>query len=147
MATQTLKPRFAPLSFWRKIMEGKDTLALDASAWPAVDASRAAIERVLQSDRAVYGVNTGFGKLANTRVANDGLRLLQRNLVLSHAAGVGEALPDTIVRLVLALKISSLARGHSGVRRVIIERLLDLVNNNVLPEIPAQGSVGASGDL
>lgn len=147
MVTQTLKPGFAPLSFWRKVMEGKDALALDAGAWPAVDASRAAIERTLQSDRVVYGVNTGFGKLANTRVANDGLRLLQRNLVLSHAAGVGEALPDTIVRLVLALKIASLARGHSGVRRVVIERLLDLVNNYVLPEIPAQGSVGASGDL
>ncbi len=147
MTTLTLKPGSAPLSFWRKVMEGKDTLTLDAGAWPAVDASRAAIERTLQSDRTVYGVNTGFGKLAHTRIAGDKLRLLQRNLVLSHAAGVGEALPDAIVRLVLALKIASLARGHSGVRRVIIERLIDLLNKNVLPEIPAQGSVGASGDL
>ena len=147
MATLTLKPGLAPLSFWRMVMESKDGLALDPSAWPAVDAGRATIERMLQSDRAIYGVNTGFGKLAHTRIANDKLRLLQRNLVLSHAAGVGDALPDAVVRLVLALKITSLARGRSGVRRVVIERLLGLLNKNVLPEIPAQGSVGASGDL
>lgn len=147
MTTLTLKPGSAPLSFWRAVIEGDSALALDASAWPAVDASRAAIERALKTDRAVYGVNTGFGKLANTRIADDKLRLLQRNLVLSHASGVGEPLPDAIVRLVFALKIASLARGRSGVRRVLIERLLELLNKNVLPEIPSQGSVGASGDL
>jgi len=147
MATLTLKAGSAPLSFWRAVMAGKSPLALDPAVWPAVDAARATIEQALGSDRTVYGVNTGFGKLANTRIAGDKLRLLQRNLILSHAAGVGEILPDPIIRLVLALKIASLARGRSGVRRVVIERLLDLLNKDVLPEIPAQGSVGASGDL
>ncbi len=147
MTSLTLKPGHAPLSFWRTVMEGRDTLALDAAAWTAVDAGRAAIERTLASGKAVYGVNTGFGKLAETRIADDKLRLLQRNLVLSHATGVGEPLPEKIVRLVLALKVASLARGRSGVRLVLIERLLELLNKNVLPEIPSQGSVGASGDL
>lgn len=147
MATLTLKAGSAPLSFWRAVLDDKQTLALDPAAWPAVDASRATIERTLQSDRAIYGVNTGFGKLAHTRIGNDKLRLLQRNLVLSHAAGVGEPLPDATVRLAIALKVAGLARGYSGVRRVVIERLLELFNRGVLPEIPSQGSVGASGDL
>jgi histidine ammonia-lyase len=147
MTTLILKPGTAPLSFWRAVMEGGDVLKLDAAAWDQVDAGRAAIERTLATGKAVYGVNTGFGKLAETRIAEDKLRLLQRNLVLSHATGVGEPLPEKIVRLVLALKVASLARGRSGVRRVLIERLLDLLTKNVLPEIPSQGSVGASGDL
>ncbi len=105
------------------------------------------VESALASGRAIYGVNTGFGRLAQTRIPPDELKRLQRNLVLSHAAGVGEPLPDTVVRLTLALKIASLARGYSGVRRIVVERLLDLLNHRVLPEIPSQGSVGASGDL
>lgn len=147
MTTLILKPGTAPLSYWRAIMEGRDVLALDAGAWDQVDAGRATIEHTLAAGKAVYGVNTGFGKLAETRIADDKLRLLQRNLVLSHATGVGEPFPEKIVRLVLALKVASLARGRSGVRRAVIERLLDLLNKNVLPEIPSQGSVGASGDL
>jgi histidine ammonia-lyase len=96
---------------------------------------------------AAYGINTGFGLLAQTRIPNEQLELLQRNLLLSHAAGVGEALPDAVVRLVLALKINALARGHSGVTLGLIDALLALLEHEVYPLIPAQGSVGASGDL
>ena len=140
-------PGNAPLALWRQIAGGSGPVGLAGGAWGAIDRSRARIEAALASGRAIYGVNTGFGKLAQTRIAPAELKTLQRNLVLSHATGVGEALPDRVVRLVLALKVASLARGFSGVRRVVVERLLALLNNNVLPEIPGQGSVGASGDL
>jgi histidine ammonia-lyase len=147
MAALTIVPGKSKLSLWRAIADGAGPVALGADAWGAVDRSRKAIDAALASGRAIYGVNTGFGRLAQTRIAEDELNHLQRNLVLSHAAGVGPALPDNVVRLILALKISSLARGFSGVRRVVVERLLDLLNKDVLPEIPEQGSVGASGDL
>ena len=94
-----------------------------------------------------YGVNTGFGRLAQTHIPNDQLELLQRNLVLSHAVGVGEPLPAPVVRLMLALKIAALARGFSGVRRELVDALVALYNADVLPRVPAKGSVGASGDL
>ncbi|HTQ13396.1 MAG TPA: histidine ammonia-lyase [Rhizomicrobium sp.] len=146
MAQHTIVPGQAPLSLWRGIAEG-GTAAIAPAAWPKVERSRALIERALASGQAIYGVNTGFGKLAQTRIPDAELKHLQRNLVLSHAAGVGDPLPDGVVRLVLALKAASLARGHSGVRRVVIERLIELLEKDVLPEIPEQGSVGASGDL
>ena len=95
----------------------------------------------------VYGINTGFGKLASTKIAHDRLAELQRNLVLSHSVGTGDALPDGVVRLILATKAVSLARGHSGIRPAMVDALLALANANVLPVIPAKGSVGASGDL
>jgi len=137
----------APLSLWRRIASGARPVKLAASAWTDIARARALVEQALASGRAIYGVNTGFGKLAQTRIAPDELKLLQRNLVLSHAAGVGAPLEDEVVRLILALKIASLARGYSGVRPVVVERLLDFLNNDILPEVPEQGSVGASGDL
>jgi histidine ammonia-lyase len=139
-------PGKAPLSLWRKVAAGA-TVELAAPAWARIEASRKMIENALASGQAIYGVNTGFGKLAQTRIPDAELKHLQRNLVLSHAAGVGAKLPDPVVRLVVALKAASLARGHSGVRRVVVERLLALLEKDVLPEIPEQGSVGASGDL
>jgi histidine ammonia-lyase len=142
-----IRPGRAPLSLWRHILKEPGAIALAAEAWPAVERARRTVEDALAHGRTVYGVNTGFGKLAQTRIAPDELKALQRNLVLSHAAGVGENLSDPIVRLVIALKVAGLGRGFSGVRRVVIERLLQLVERKVLPEIPAQGSVGASGDL
>jgi histidine ammonia-lyase len=145
--TARIEPGKARLSLWRGIAEGEDAVQLADSAWPAIERSRKVVEDALASGRTIYGVNTGFGRLAQTRIPNNELKHLQRNLVLSHSAGVGEALPDNVVRLVLALKIASLARGFSGVRRVLVERLLALLNAGVLPEIPSQGSVGASGDL
>ncbi len=147
MATLLIEPGKSTLALWRAIAESTAPVALPESAWPAIERSRALIESALASGKAIYGVNTGFGKLAQTRIPDNELKHLQRNLVLSHAAGVGKPLDDGVVRLVIALKIAGLARGYSGVRRVVVERLLELLNRNVLPEIPEQGSVGASGDL
>jgi len=147
MSTLEIDPGHAPLSLWRQILEQTAPVALAARAWPEIERARGAVEAALAAGHIVYGVNTGFGKLAQTRIAPGEIKTLQRNLVLSHAAGVGELLPDAVVRLVLALKVASLARGYSGVRRIVVERLLHLLNANALPEIPSQGSVGASGDL
>ena len=147
MTTLTIDPGKASLSLWRAIAERHSPVALTPDSWTRIARSRAVVEQALAAGRAIYGVNTGFGKLAQTRIPADEIKTLQRNLVLSHAAGVGAPLADGIVRLVLALKVASLARGHSGVRPVVVERLLELLNRNLLPEIPEQGSVGASGDL
>lgn len=147
MATIKIDPGKTPLTLWRMVAESSATIGLADSAWPDIERARGLVENALTSGHAIYGVNTGFGKLAQTRIPPHELKALQRNLVLSHAAGVGAPLSDPVVRLILALKIGSLARGHSGVRRVVVERLLDLLNLNILPEIPEQGSVGASGDL
>ncbi|MGE0045639.1 MAG: histidine ammonia-lyase, partial [Hyphomonadaceae bacterium] len=130
-------------AFWL----AETSLALCADDWSRIEASAASVARVLAAGKPVYGVNTGFGLLASTHIADDQLALLQRNLVLSHACGVGAALSERVTRLALTLKIISLARGHSGVRRIIVERLLALLEKNALPIIPSQGSVGASGDL
>jgi histidine ammonia-lyase len=142
-----IDPGRVPLFFWRRVLEKPRELSLAEHAWERIEQARATLETALAQGRAMYGVNTGFGKLAQTRIPPDELKTLQRNLVLSHAAGVGELLPDSVVRLVIALKVASLARGFSGVRRVLVEQLIDLFNADVLPEIPCQGSVGASGDL
>ncbi|HVN36171.1 MAG TPA: histidine ammonia-lyase [Casimicrobiaceae bacterium] len=122
-------------------------IAIDPAAKSAVDAAARTVEQVIASGRSVYGVNTGFGLLARTRIDDARLAELQRALVLSHSAGTGPPLDDAVVRLVLALKAASLARGHSGVRWSVIEALVALANSKVVPCIPAQGSVGASGDL
>jgi histidine ammonia-lyase len=122
-------------------------LAVDAAAKPAVDVAAQAVDRVIASGRTVYGVNTGFGLLARTRIDDTRLAELQRALVLSHSAGTGPLLDDAVVRLVIALKAASLARGHSGIRWSVIEALVALANAGIVPCIPAQGSVGASGDL
>ncbi|MDE2466609.1 MAG: histidine ammonia-lyase [Alphaproteobacteria bacterium] len=147
MTELLLRPGRMQLSDWRRVQTGRVRLKLDAPSWDAVRAARLGIEKALASGAAIYGVNTGFGKLAQTRIAAGDLARLQRNLILSHASGVGTPLADDVVRLTLALKIASLARGYSGVRPVVIERLLGLFNADVLPEIPEKGSVGASGDL
>ncbi|HYI73456.1 MAG TPA: histidine ammonia-lyase, partial [Skermanella sp.] len=107
----------------------------------------ATVADVIARGDAAYGINTGFGLLARKRIPNDSLRELQTRLVLSHAAGTGAPLSAATVRLILVLKAASLARGHSGVRPIVIESLLALVNRGVLPVIPSKGSVGASGDL
>ncbi|HEY1615116.1 MAG TPA: histidine ammonia-lyase [Rhizomicrobium sp.] len=147
MPSIQIDPGHTPLHAWREIVAGPGPVSLTDPAWEAIARARRGIEEALAQDRAIYGVNTGFGKLAQMRIAPAEIKTLQRNLVLSHAAGVGDLLPDGIVRLVMALKIASLARGYSGVRKAVVEQLLALLNANVLPEIPSQGSVGASGDL
>ena len=152
MATKTVKPfllrpgklRLADL---RALYETEQPIRLDRTCWARVEASARTVQAVIREDRAVYGVNTGFGSLARTRIADDQLAELQRRLVLSHMAGTGPLLDDRLVRLVLIMKINGLALGFSGVRRVVIEALVKLVNAGVHPCIPAKGSVGASGDL
>src|SRR6266571_7963321 len=123
------------------------TVALDGDTRARVDASASTIAGIVAEGRVVYGVNTGFGLLARTRIDAARVSELQRALVLSHSAGTGAPLDDVVVRLTLLLKIASLSRGYSGVRCEIVEALLKLLNANVLPVIPSQGSVGASGDL
>jgi histidine ammonia-lyase len=146
MTRVALRPGAVPLSDLRAIWSGAP-LALADDGWRAIESAAAAVEAIVASGRTVYGVNTGFGLLAQTRIADDGLLDLQRNLVLSHSCGVGDPLPREVVRLIIALKVVGLARGHSGVRRVVVERLIAMLEADALPVIPAQGSVGASGDL
>ena len=143
----TLAPGAVGLPLWRRIHAGGLRLALDAAARDSLRAAQQTVQAILDHGDVVYGINTGFGKLAQTVIAPDRLAELQRNLVLSHAVGVGDALPAPVVRLVLAAKAVSLARGHSGVRPEIVDALLALFNAGLLPVIPAKGSVGASGDL
>ncbi len=120
---------------------------LDLTDWGAVDKSAALVAAAAAGDAPVYGVNTGFGKLASTRIAKDQLAALQLNLIRSHAVGVGAPMSPEVVRLMLATKAGSLARGFSGVRRIVVQSLLDAFNAGFVPYVPAQGSVGASGDL
>ena len=137
----------ADLTTLRRIAREKQDFELDAGARPLVEASRKIVENVLGKDEPVYGINTGFGELARVRIPKDKLHDLQRNLILSHATGTGEHLGDKTVRLILTLKILGLARGYSGVRWLVIERLKQFLDFDLLPQIPAKGSVGASGDL
>src|SRR6266704_4162003 len=123
------------------------TVALDPAFWPRVEAASAIVAEAARGDAPVYGINTGFGKLASKRIAPDQTELLQRNLIVSHCCGVGPPTPEPIVRLMMALKIVSLGRGASGVRRPIIERLQAMLARGIYPLVPQQGSVGASGDL
>jgi histidine ammonia-lyase len=118
-----------------------------SEAWPKIAASRAVVESVIARDETAYGINTGFGKLADVRISNGDLKALQRNLVLSHASGLGEPLPEPETRAMLLLRANVLAKGHSGVRPVVLETLVALLNERIHPIIPSRGSVGASGDL
>jgi histidine ammonia-lyase len=131
----------------RRCYQQPVTLRLEAADRARMAAASAVVDRIVAKGDAAYGINTGFGLLAQTRIPNESLEPLQRNLLLSHAAGVGEALPDAVVRLILVLKVNALARGHSGISQALIDGLLALLEHEVYPLIPAQGSVGASGDL
>ena len=146
MTEVVLTPGKMSLGDWRAILRGA-AVALDPAAWSRVEEGAASVSRILARGEPVYGLNTGFGKLATVRIAERDLAALQRNLVLSHAAGVGGPIDPAIVRLILALKVAGLAHGASGVRRSTLETLLALLQRGVTPVIPAQGSVGASGDL
>ncbi len=129
------------------LSRGGARLALSDTAASAIDRGAQAVADIVKRGQPAYGVNTGFGRLAQTHIPTGQLELLQRNLVLSHAVGVGEPLPANVVRLMLALKIVALSRGFSGVRRELVDALLKLYNADVLPRVPSKGSVGASGDL
>jgi histidine ammonia-lyase len=141
-----LTPGAVPYSAWQAIYEGAVPV-LDPACRPAIAESAAAVGRILARHEPVYGINTGFGKLASVRIGDEDLATLQRNIVLSHAAGVGDPMPVPIARLMMALKLASLARGASGVAPATIELLEAMLTKGLVPVVPAQGSVGASGDL
>ncbi|RKP52114.1 histidine ammonia-lyase [Trinickia fusca] len=142
-----LTPGHLTLPQLRRIARERVTLKLDPASYAAIDASAKTVADIAAKGDPAYGINTGFGRLASTHIPHDQLELLQRNLVLSHAVGVGEPMAAPVVRLLIALKLSSLGRGHSGIRREVMEALVALFNADVLPVIPVKGSVGASGDL
>ncbi|MDH3743956.1 MAG: histidine ammonia-lyase [Acidobacteriota bacterium] len=135
------------LEVFGRVVGGGVRCDLSSEARGRVEAGRRTIEEVVASGEPVYGVNTGFGRLSNQRIPQSQLQELQLRLLLSHAAGVGRPLPDRVVRGMLVLRANTLARGFSGVRPVVIERLLVMLNEDVLPVVPSRGSVGASGDL
>lgn len=130
-----------------KIIYDRALVAIAEESRQRVRQARAVVERRLADGKPIYGINTGFGKLADVRISADHLDELQENLVLSHACGVGDPIPGEAVRAILLFKINTLIKGYSGVREEVVDALLALLNQNVLPVIPEKGSVGASGDL
>ncbi|MGD1067332.1 MAG: aromatic amino acid lyase, partial [Vulcanimicrobiaceae bacterium] len=142
-----LRPGTLRGSDLRRVLAGEANVVVDPAARAGVERAAEVVRAIAARDESVYGVNTGFGKLAHTRIPRERLADLQRNLVLSHACGVGAPLDAATTRLAIVLKVGSLARGYSGVRWEVIETLLALLERDVVPVIPGQGSVGASGDL
>jgi histidine ammonia-lyase len=141
-----LKPGQVTLAQWRDIYRGA-TPTLDPACADAVAASAATVARIVAKGDPVYGINTGFGKLASVRIPAEDLETLQRNIVLSHCAGMGEPSPVPVIRLMMALKLASLAQGASGIRPATLALLEAMLAKGVIPVVPSQGSVGASGDL
>ena len=144
--TICLIPGEVRLTTWREIYAGAP-LELAPACTGQIAESAAAVARIVAKEEPVYGINTGFGKLATVRISNDDLAQLQRNIVLSHAAGTGAPMPRPVTRLMMALKLASLAQGASGVTVETVKLLEAMIARDLLPVIPAQGSVGASGDL
>lgn len=143
----TITPGELDLATLRRVSREPVHVSLDPAALAGIHASAAVVTKVIEQNRVVYGINTGFGLLANTRIPVEQLDELQRSIVLSHAAGIGEYMSDATVRLMMVLKLNSLARGFSGIRPLVLEALMKLVNAGVYPLVPKKGSVGASGDL
>jgi histidine ammonia-lyase len=141
-----LRPGATSLADWSAILRGAP-VHLPSQCLDAVRASAATVERIVASGLPVYGINTGFGKLASVRIDAGDLATLQRNIVLSHSAGVGEPMPVQVTRLMMALKVASLAQGASGIRPPTLALLEAMLAADIIPLVPAQGSVGASGDL
>lgn len=142
-----LHPGELDLQKIKNILNMQLTCVLAEEALESIHASHQMVTKVIQEKKTVYGINTGFGSLANQTIPEENLKQLQKNIVLSHACGTGELLSDDIVALILLLKINNLAQGYSGVRMQLIEALISLFNYKIYPCIPAKGSVGASGDL
>jgi histidine ammonia-lyase len=147
MTTLQIKPGALTLEDLQALHAGGVTLTLDPAAHAQIAASAAVVQKAAAGDAPVYGVNTGFGKLANKRISQGELEALQRNLIRSHSVGVGAPLQPAVVRLMLALKAASLARGYSGVRQEVVDTIIAAHNAGLVPYVPSQGSVGASGDL
>jgi histidine ammonia-lyase len=147
ITTLHLDPGKLTLADLRAVWMQATPIRLNGTAYPVIEASAATVQNIIARGDAAYGINTGFGILAKTRIPDEKLEQLQRNLILSHSVGTGELLSDAVVRLIMLMKIGSLARGFSGVRPLIIDTLIALYNAGIMPAIPGKGSVGASGDL
>lgn len=147
MSSFSLNPGQLTLNDMRHWFFSPQQLQLSDAAVDRINQSAATVAEVLERGQTVYGINTGFGLLANTRIPPEKLTDLQRRIVLSHSVGTGELLSDDVVRLMLLLKVNSLARGYSGIRLKVINALITLLNHQVYPCVPSKGSVGASGDL
>ncbi|WP_339725305.1 histidine ammonia-lyase [uncultured Paraglaciecola sp.] len=147
MAHIVIHPGQLTLSQLRDVQRKHIPIALSPDAYDVIHQAEKVVLDVIAQDRTVYGINTGFGLLANTKIDVSELELLQRSIVLSHAAGIGDFMSEDVVRLLLLLKINSLSRGYSGIRLQVIEALITLYNKEIYPAIPEKGSVGASGDL
>ncbi|WP_343218311.1 aromatic amino acid lyase [Halomonas sp. McH1-25] len=136
-----IQPGQMTLAQARQVFQEPVSVSLSASADANIAKSVDCVNRVIAENRTVYGINTGFGLLAQTRIANEDLEALQRSLVLSHATGVGEAMDDDLVRLIMVLKVNSLARGFSGIRREVLDALITLINTEIYPHIPLKQAV------
>jgi len=147
MAVQRLVPGKVTLADLEGVYYGSRTVQIDPDCRGAVEAAAKVVADAAAGNKAVYGVNTGFGKLASVKIAAKDTATLQRNLVLSHCCGVGDPTEPEIVRLMMILKLLSLGRGASGVRWCVIDQIEAMLANDILPAVPSQGSVGASGDL
>ncbi len=141
-----LVPGKARMDDFKSILAGAP-VTLERACKPNVERAAEIVAKAAAGDDAVYGINTGFGKLASVRIPPEDVATLQRNLILSHCAGVGDPLPEDVTRLIMALKLLSLGRGASGVRWIVIEQLEAMLEHRITPVVPGQGSVGASGDL
>ncbi|MGO9998433.1 MAG: aromatic amino acid lyase, partial [Acetobacteraceae bacterium] len=146
MVDVVLRPAQTSLADWRAIYRGAG-VTLDPACHAAIAAGAGAVEAILARGEPIYGINTGFGRLANVRIEPADLAALQRNIVLSHAAGVGEPMPAPLVRLMMTLKLASLGQGASGARLETVQFVAAMLSRGLLPVVPTQGSVGASGDL
>ncbi len=143
----TLVPGAVSLATLRAVARGHVPVTLSAEGYRKIAAAKKVVDKIVDDGRVVYSINTGFGLLAKVRIPQEKFTALQRNIVLSHATGVGELVDDATARLILLLKINALAQGYSGIRREVVDFLLKMYNNGVYPCIPSKGSVGASGDL
>ncbi len=142
-----IQPSQMTLEDLRSVWRNPTQITLAPSAYAAIHASAQAVDAIVARDLPAYGINTGFGLLAKKRIATEQLAQLQRNLILSHSVGTGEPLSAQVVRLIMLMKIASLARGFSGIRAEVIDTMIAIFNAGITPNIPAKGSVGASGDL
>ncbi len=146
--THYISTELLDLSLLKDIIENNKSLDLSEEAFAKINKAHTYLQnKIKESDTPIYGINTGFGSLCDVEISSENLSQLQENLVMSHACGTGEKVPKNIVKLMLLLKIQSLSYGHSGVQLVTVQRLVDFYNNDVLPVIYNQGSLGASGDL
>jgi histidine ammonia-lyase len=142
----TIRGRGLTIAEVEAVAEGAK-VDVDEAVWPAVNASRAIVDDLVARGEVAYGITTGFGEFADVSIDRDQVEELQRNLIMSHSVGVGDLLPTRVVRAMMLIRANTLLKGVSGIRRVVIERLVQFLNDNVTPDVPSRGSVGASGDL